>query len=376
MTIRIAGPGAAINPPQNLYPSELFGAPYDAATNYIGLSPGDAIYIQAGDWEITVGEVSFLQYPDPVTGIWRNFPSIRGQSRRIFSNGFNARIANLTGCPVSAVVAGGGSGFTAGTAAITANVGGSTWQPVVGGALSVSTITAAGANYGVTPLLYIPAPPAPGIPATGHVVLTSGSVTSVVLDNVGAGYISAPQAVILPSQFDPNFGTTSITPASVTLVLNAALSGAITGALMKNQGASLATLSALTLTAAGGAGTGATLNPVVCQAVVSASVVAGGGGWGNATNPAAVQTTGGTSGFTSAIGNPAVELTNARPRQALIGVTTSGAGALSAPVVIDSGLFYGTPTPVIVPGGTLPTTLASIALTMGGVVDTVLLQPV
>jgi hypothetical protein len=161
----------------------------------------------------------------------------------------------------------------------------------------------------------------------------------------------------------------------VTLVLNAAQSTAITGALCTNNGASLATLSALTLTASGGGGSGATITPVVMQAVASASVVAGGGGWGNAANPALVTTAGGYPTSTSAIINPAVELTNFKPRQALINVTTSGAGALSAPVITDAGLFAGTPTPVIIPGGTLPTTLASIALTMGGVVDTVCLQP-
>lgn len=375
MAYRIGGSGVAVPYPQSLYPTELYGAPYDAPTNYVGLPPGAAVYLQPGDFEVSIGEVSFLQYPDPVTGIWRSFPAFRGQTSRVNSNGFNHRIANLTACPVSAVVANGGSGFAQGTATVTSNVGGSLWQAIVGGALSVSTITAAGAGYGVTPLLYIGAPPNPGVQATGHVVLTGTSVTSVVLDNVGAGYTTAPVALILPSQFDPNYNTTSITPASVTLVLNTATATAITAALPMNNGASLATLSALTLTAAGGAGTGATLTPLVLQAVASASVVAGGGGWGTATTPAAIQTIGGQTTATSAIGNPAVELTKFRPRQALIGATTSSAGLLSAPVVIDSGLFVAAPTPVIVPGGTLPTTLASVALTMGGVFDTIMLQP-
>jgi hypothetical protein len=193
---------------------------------------------------------------------------------------------------------------------------------------------------------------------------------------VGAGYVSAPVAHILPSPTDPNLNsTTSITPASVTLVLNASEAAMITAALCTNNGQALATISALTLTAAGGAGAGATITPVVLQTVTAASVVAGGGGWGVVANPPGVTTTGGVPTAVSVIGNPAVELTNFRPRAAQIDITSSSAGALSAPVIVDGGLFANTATPVIIPAGTLPTTLASIALTMGSAVDTVLLQP-
>ena len=39
------------------------------------------------------------------------------------------------------------------------------------------------------------------------------------------------------------------------------------------------------------------------------------------------------------------------------------------------GLFVSAATPVIIPAGTIPTTLASVALVMGTYNDTVLLQP-
>lgn len=376
MAIIISGPGAGLPYPTNLYPSELGGTAYDVPNNYISLAPGQELMIPStgsNGWLVDPGPYGVIQYLDPVSGTWRAWSSARVQPMNQASEGFSHRVANLTGCPVAAVVAGGGSGFAQATATVTSNVGGSTWLAIVGGSLSVSSVTAVGRNYSIPPMVFIPAPPVPGVQATGYASIASGSVTGVTLTNVGAGYLSAPTAVLLPNPADPNIGT--VTQATVRLVLNAAQSGAITAALCTNNGAPLATISALTLTAAGGAGSGATITPVVMQTVASASVSAAGGGWGTATNPPAVTTTGGQPVSVSAIGNPIVELTNYIPRQAQINVTSSGAGALSAPVIVDGGLFVGAASAAISPGGTLPTTLASIVLTMGSANTTVFLQP-
>lgn len=371
---RISGPGVPLPYPQNLYPTELANAPYDVPTNSLGLAPGDAVVIPPGDWVIEPGAVSMVQYLDPVTGGWKGYPSARNQYIQLFSDGETRRIANLTGCPVGAVIAGGGTGFTQSTATITANVGGSTWQAIVGGALSVSTISNAGKGYTVPPVVFIPAPPSPGVPATAHAVLTGTSVTSVVLDNVGAGYTSAPTAVILPNEFDPNAG--SVTNATVVLVLNAALSGAITAAIPTYNGEPPATLSALTLTAAGGAGSGATITPVIMQSLVSLTAT-GGTGWGTAAAPPLITTAGGLPASVSAIGNPSVEFTGYKVRQAQVNVTSSSVGVISAPVIMDPGLFVGTPTACIIPSYTAQSTIAAatIAFTMGGINDTVFMQP-
>ena len=374
MTQRISGVGQGLPFPGNLYPQYLTNTPYDAPTNYLSLAPGDCAYITAesNDYLVQVGGYSLLQFLDPVTGVWRSVDAQRGQPFHIPSNGnLNWRVANLTGCPVGAIVAGGGSGFVQSTATITANVGGSTWQAIVGGSLSVSTISAVGANYTLPPLVMIPAPPNPGIQATAHTTIASGTVVSVVLDNFGAGYTTAPTAVILPSPFDP---ATSVTQA--TVVFSVVNSGKITGALCTYNGASLATLTALTLTAAGGAGTGATITPQVLQAVSAVSIVAGGGGWGNAAEPPKITSAGGGGNTSvSAIVNPNIEYTNFRPRDANISTTANSGGTITAATILDAGLFLSAATAVIVPGGALPSTLASIAFTMGGVNDVVLLQP-
>jgi hypothetical protein len=377
MTNIITGPGVGLPFPQNLYPSDLNGMPYDAPTNRVGLEPGAAIYVPttSNRFLIDPGSVSVLQFLDPVTGAWRGTTSQRGPFQVNIDGAFGVRIANLTGCPVAAIVANGGSGFAQATVAITSNVGGSTWQGIVGGALSVSTVSVVGKNYTIAPEVFIPAPPSPGVPATAHSTIANGTVATVVLDNVGAGYPSAPIAVIQPSPFDVNLGT--ITQATVTLVLNAALSGAITAAYPINNGAPLATLSALTLTAAGGAGTGATLTPQIMQTIIGNSVVAGGVGFGNATQGPIIVATGGPAASVSAIGNPIVELAPTyRSRQAWGTGTTNAGGTISAITFEDTGLFINTPTFAVIPGaGGIVGTAASVTLTMGALNDTILLQP-
>ena len=247
----IAGTGQPAPLPMNLYPSELMGAPLDAPTNYVTLNAGDAMAIPAGSnqYLLDLGLYLTLEYDDPISGVWRTTPdcAFRTGPFHMQTDGVSKRIANRLGCPMSAIVSGGGTGFSQLTATITANVGGSTWQPVVGGALSVSSITAAGLNYTVPPIVLIPAPtPAGtngsvgGVQATAYATLTNGSVSSVSLNNFGAGYAFAPTAVLVPSPFDTNFG--SITQASITLVLDAGKSGAITAALCTNFGAPLATI--------------------------------------------------------------------------------------------------------------------------------------
>ena len=380
----IAGTGQTAPLPMNLYPSELLNAPVDAPTNYLTLSAGDAIPIpaQSNQYLVDLGLYLTLEYLDAVTGTWRpTFDcAFRPGPFHMQTDGVSKRIANRLGCPISAIVAGGGTGFSQATATITANVGGSTWQAVVGGALSVSSITAAGLNYTVPPIVMIPAPtPAGtngsvgGIQATAYAALTNGSVSSVSLNNFGAGYQFAPTAVLVPSPFDPNFG--SITQASITLVLDTAKAGAITGALITNYGAPLATISALTLTAAGGAGSGATITPQVLQTILSASVVAGGGGWGTATAFADLESVGGGSVSVSSNPNPAIDFSGFVPRKGSFIATTGSTGAITGVAVVDGGMFLSTPTAALAPGGTLPTTLASITFATGATRGTALLQP-
>lgn len=386
MTLNISGFGQTCPTPGYLYPSQLANAPVDVSSNFQMLSAGDALYVpaQSNDYLVDLGEFLTPEFLDAVSGTWRVMADLASRPGLFLmkSNGVDKRVANRLGCPVSAIVANGGSGFTQATATLTSNVGGSTWVPVIGGSLTVTSVTAAGANYSVPPLVLIPSPtPAGtngsvgGVAATGYATLASGTVASVSLINFGAGYQSAPTVLLVPSPFDPNFGI--ITPATVTVGINAATTGAVTGALCTNFGAPLATLSALTLTAAGGGGAGATITPQVLQTIASASVVAGGAGWGTTTAPGSVQAVGGGSVSVAAAGlsNPTIDFSGFRPTTLLMGAACNAGGTITSVTFPNgTGLFLSTPTAAIASGGTLPTTLASITFTMGTNRGTALLQ--
>lgn len=380
MAIRISGPGVGLPLPTNLYPTDLNNAPLDFGTAYLGLPPGEVVVVPAGDWIVENGPNSVLQHLDPITGTWRDVSARNGQPNTFFSDGETRRVANLTACPIGAVVAGGGTGFTQATATITASAGGSLWTAVVGGSLTVASIVNPGAGFTIRPMVLIPDPPGVavnnvgGVPAVATCTLANATVTAVALSNVGAGY-TAPtvSALIVPSPFDPNLG--SITNGTVTFILTN--SGLITAALCTNNGTPLAGPAlTLTLTAAGGAGSGATITPVILQAIVSAGIVAGGTVWGDVAHPALITTVGGLPASVSAITNPSVEFTGARPRQAVISGTCNAGGTITAVSIQDAGLFYGTPTVNITSGnGLIATGAASITIVMGGVSDTVMIQP-
>lgn len=387
MSQPLGGPGLSLPIPQNLYPSELFNAPIDMPANQITLSPGDTLPVPTGVQFVSTGDVSLLQLLDPITGVWRGFDSARYSHNYIKSDGQNVRLANLTGCPVACVVENGGSGYLQGNTTVNANTGNSTWQPIVGGQVSLTTINNAGKNYSIAPLVLIQPPPmaqaqnapapsvssAPlggygGIPALAYATISAGTVSGVTFSQAGAGYPSAPSATILPSPNDPNFA--SITAATITLGLTG--SGAITGVLCTNNGSPLATLSALTLTAAG-SGSGATLGVAVMQCVTGGSITAAGGGI-TGTGPALLTTVGGTPGLTSSENNPFYELTGYRPRAASVGLTLAGNTVSAIGTVYDSGLFVGTPAPIVsYPGAAA--TFATVTLTMGSKTDTVTIQP-
>lgn len=367
--LQAMGPGVGLRLPQYLYPTELNGAAPDIATAYVGLAAGDAIPIPPGQQFVSPGPYSFFQYLDPINGGWRGFNTARSADGGFFwSDGVNYRLANLTGCPVAAVVTVGGSGYVAASTTVTASSGGSTWQPIVGGMVSLNTISVAGSGYGIAPLLFIQEPPFPGVQATGHTVITGGSVSSIVLDNVGAGYINTPSAVIIPSPYDPNLPTLPVQAVAAFGIIG---SGSITAVICTDNGAPTGA-SAPTLTVSG-VGTGASVIAVQCLTITSGSVAAGGAGF---TGGGGGITVGGLTTAVPEWVNPAIQLTGAIPRQAQFGFFSTGGSLISISTIYDGGLFFGTPEVLAVAGsGNLQTGSASVTVVLGSATDTSRIVP-
>lgn len=386
----LSGPGINLPLPQYLYPTELNAAPYDLSTNKIALAPGDSLPVPAGTWYITLGFYCVLQYLDPVTGVWAMGSSASYGRSMVYikSDGFNVRVANLTGCPTGAAVVAQGTNYVQATTSIAVvGGGGSLWQPIVGGALGFSSVVTAnaGAGYGVAPLVFIPAPPPAsnnangvgGVQATGYVGISGGTVSGFTFTNVGAGYSTAPTPIVLPNPTDPNINT-GITAGTLTFSL--VTGGGITAALCTNNGAALSNPNSVTLTVSG-AGTSASLSVFSLQTVTAASVSTG-AGLGYGTVSALITTVGGVPP-TGTITNPEFNRIAWLPRPAQIGLAVTGAGSIAPQVgtIYDGGLFNTNAVPNFViantPGlaGTGSVNVLALALTMGSQTDFVTMQP-
>ena len=362
---RLGGPGIGLPFPQALYPVSLVGAAPTAPTAEITLAAGQALPIPPGDWIINVGPYTFVQYLDPVTATWQGFTSEPGVNY-VHSDGQNHRIANLTGCPIGAIVTAAGASYVAGSVTVVPSAGGSTWQAIVGGALNTSmSIVSAGASYTVPPLVLIPAPPSPGVPATAVAVIASGTVSSITVVNQGAGYSTAPSITVLPSPYDPNFGI--ITNASVAATLTG--SGSVTAVLCTGNGAPLT--AAPTLTISGGNGS-ATATATMCWTGTALAITTAGGGYASAS--ALVTMAGGLPTASTVWTNPAIEKSLLPTRSARLTALTNGTVSTTA-TVIDGGIFANAnPSAIVIPNGVL-TTVAVGTITNGNTSDTSIIQP-
>jgi len=392
MPAPLSGPGIGLQLPQNLYPSELNNAPYDTGTNRCALGPGEQLPIPAGTWLVGLGFYCVLQYLDPVTGIWAMGSSAAYGGRGFIyvkSDGFNVRVANLTGCPTGAAVTVQGTNYVqASTTISVTGGGGSTWQPIVGGGLGFSSVVTAnaGAGYGVPPIVFIPPPPPAnsnangvgGIQASGYCGISSGTISGFTFTNAGAGYPTAPTPVILPNPTDPNINT-GITAG--TLSFSLITGGGITGVLCTNNGAPLSNPNNISLTLSG-VGSSGSVTAFSMQTVTAASVSTG-AGTGFGTISALLTTVGGVPPQGSITNDPAYKYLAWLPRPAQIGLAVTGAGSLAPQVgtIYDGGLFNTNAAPNFVvaqtPGlaGTGSINVSAIALTMGSAADIVILQP-
>lgn len=366
---RIGGPGVGLDlSTSGAYWSLQSNGKASNGFNEITLGAGSTWYIPSGTWQVNPGPYTFLQFRDPVTGLWRSTEQSPNGFSTIGSDGYNWRLANLTGCALGALITNSGSGYTS-APSIAASAGGSTWQAIVGGAINATvTITAGGTNYTYPPILLVSPPPAGGIAATMHCTISSGAINAVTVDNQGSGYSSAPSVLVVNDPRDTT-GSGGIITVPATLVG----SGEVTGVLCTNHGT--AVTSVPTLTPSGGGGSSFALTAVMCFTATGFTVGTAGTGYGTS-QPFGVVTVGGIvagSAGTNAL-NPTLSTGLLVPRMANIQGTSSSGGAVTATgaVVYDGGLFQAVPTGLVIGQATG----AIITMTVGGTTDTSIIQPI
>ena len=345
--------------------------------NVRSIPAGSVETVPSGQFYITPGPYTQIQTLDPISGIWRQLSPFNSGTQFVTSDGTNVRIANLTGTAVGGYITNVGSGYTS-APVVTASAGASAWTAIVGGAINGTvTITTAGAGYNYTPRLVVSAPPVGGIQATATCTISGGVVNAVTVVNQCSGYLTAPTIQVVADPRDAIASTPGPTTPAV-LTVNATLAGAgtITGLICTNQGTVLTAVPTLTFTGGGGSSAAATV--VMCFTATGFTVGTAGAGYGNA-QPFAVLTAGGiVSGAAGAVVNPYVSNGMFTPRQANISGTSTSGGAITATglVVNDPGLFQAVPQGIVLAGGSgLATGQGVVTITVGGVADTVTLQP-
>jgi len=346
----------------------IFPSQRGQVTNTLTVQASEVVLIAPGNWYVKTGQYCTLQEYDPTANAWRVAGSdgVTGL-RYVASDGNNWRIANTTGCPVGAIVTNAGTGYTS-TPTVTISAGGATAAAIIGGAVSTTvTVTNGGASYTYPPLVQFQAP-GYGTPAdlcaAGYCTLSAGAVSTVTVTQQGAGYSFVPTITFINDPRDT-------TGTGATAVATLTGSQTVTAILVTNHGsAALSTIPTISFT--GGGGSGAVATAIMDWTITAYSATGAGAGY---TVPVQVTGLGGQVSGTAINTNPLfdkqlVTIRNANIQAALsaTGITVTGA------IVIDGGRYQAAPTAMIL-SSYAPTTVATLALTMGGATDTVLIFP-
>lgn len=377
-----------------------FGSPQSS----VSLNGGEAYYPAAGNYLVSTGLCTVLQYQDPSEQIWRNVICPASLPVPISMDGTNWRLLNMSGVATGALVTNVGTSGTPtngiGTAAtgVTVSFGAAPTNgraasayPIVGGSINTTVaISQAGSGFLVPPILVFDAPPLGGTRATGRVtsLTTAGGINAVTVDEIGAGYLTAPNITIIPqTQFyagsglggvaapayppPGNVGQSATSTANVPgafLTVNPVLTNAnrLTALVMTDYGFGYAGTTIPTITI-GGTLTGAAATAIMAFSMQSITLVAGGVAYGAGAPPIWETSLGLVSANDQ---NNGVYL----PRAAR-GVTTVSAGAVATFPIEDPGFgLQKVPTVAVINTSAIATTIATGTAVVGGIQDTSLLQ--
>lgn len=386
-----------------------FPFPQQAPANGDGtivLPSGASYNLPPGDFAVTPGSQTNLQWFDPNLLGWRGLQAPGGTFDYISSDGCNYRLVNLSGVCVGALVTNPGSGGTNGigpaatgvTIAFGAPAAGGTFATatgyaIVGGSVQAPTITQGGSGFIQPPLILIDAPPVGGVQATAYATVSSaGIVTGITMQNVGAGYASSPNFYVFPqnpvysgspiaglaanafpppglvyptnlpagSLYQPNISLSGCQLTSNPLTGSGTLTGI--GILDFGNGYTGTTIPSVTIVGCGAAAATA----VMSFCLTSVTLGAGGTGYGAGTTPL----------FVTTLGLVTQSLNNAIlvPREGR-GVTVVGGGAVSSFVIEDNGFgLQKVPSIAVINTVALATGQATGTAVVGGIVDTSILQ--
>ena len=351
----------------------------------VTLASGQVYKIPAGQYEVNQGLYTFEQYFDAISNTWKtlNCPAHTG-AKLICSDGHNRRLANLTGTCVGAIVTNGGTAMSGITSAIypagsallnaTGDSGVTQFNVVVGGVInSTVTVTTAGV-YNLPPMIRFDPPPTGGVPATGHVTMSGTSISTVVVDNQGAGYSSVPAITIIPQ-----FGETGAQGGVLTATIDTAtFNGKITALTLATSQIALTAVSTIAF-----GGTLKSGSPAA-TAIMCFTITTDGSNHTGVAQTSASHMGTGNIGFsvgavtagTSTTTNPAITTGLFTPRMAITGFNTTSGGGIT---FLDSGLHQIVPPGIayaVLSDGTISAAATAVVQTVGGTFDLSLLRSI
>jgi hypothetical protein len=404
----------------------------------ITLGSGGQCFLPEGNFLVSLGFVTVLQWWDPTDLVWRDYAMPLMQGVEIESDGYNWRLLNMSGVVTGATITAAGSGaaangigatqtgvnvaFAAPAAGVTA-----TGYAIVGGQVGTPVISVAGSGFVAPPLILFDPPPQGGIQATAIATISgAGVINAVTLINAGAGYTAVPNVYVVP-QFGVYPG--AIAPPNVPgltqaqappyvapgLILNAAgipstfgkalqqsfptTSGAqvtlptalvgantLTGIVMQNMGSNYLGTAIPTCTITGcGAATAVSLMAMSMQ---SLTITSAGVAYPNATNQLFISSLGLTEtnygsatimtpGSSSAWASQPQNNNNRWLPRASRGLAICAATTISSTQIEDPGFAFQKVPIVSVEQsqGTPATTLGNLTPVVGGISDVSVIQP-
>jgi len=374
---RIGGAGIPLSVAAGLAPG---GGAASGLTNVMTVLPGKRYVIPAGIYAVDLDLVANIEFLDPVTGIWRVMSAAYSDGHTIVnSDGANFAIANMTGFPVGALITNAGTGYTNGIGSaatgltVTASAGGSTWVPIVGGALGTSvTITTAGSGFTFAPTLIVDAPPNGGFQASMTCTISAGAINAVTVINQGAGYSGVPKITVINDVRDLT-AAGGAGQVNTQAVLTAALtgSGTLTGLYPAATGQGTVLTAVPTFTFSPASTTAATA--IMNFAVTSYTQTAGGAAYGTS---AMVISNNHLVGGASVLANPAHNIGLTTPRPCRITAGLSGGALTTAGQIVEdpgSGIQV-VPSLGVLSMNSIATTVATATANVGGVNSQVFMQ--
>lgn len=192
----------------------------------INLMPGQVFQIPNGTWACAPGRYTLIQWQDTNAARWRNFTAQPGQPATIDSDGTNYRLANLTGCPIGAVITNVGNGNVPNgyqSITVSASAGNSTWGTLHGGSVNANCNVVAGGNYALPPLLvWSPAAnqTVPFVAPMFNLTMSGNAIANVSVVDQGAGLTGVGAITVVQQMGDTNPGGGQVIVAGNNLTNN------------------------------------------------------------------------------------------------------------------------------------------------------------